>query len=212
MRTDIYVRYTDLTEVPEPAINGLLDRLPPAQKTQLLRYHQPIDRLRGAAGKLMLQAILQEQGYDAGVLDRLRADAYHRPFLDDSIDFNITHSGNIVALALSRNGRIGIDVEEIHDLDLHDYESFFNDKELHSMRSHEFPMQRFFELWTKKEAVMKANGKGMHLPVHDIKLEGERAICEGVEWQLQSLSIRPGYACHLAAAWAATPDVREYFL
>jgi 4'-phosphopantetheinyl transferase len=192
------LNFIDLSTVPHGAIAPLLEKLPPVEKNRLLQYHQPEDRLRGVAGRLLLQNLLQQEGFGEDVLHRLKSDAYLRPYINDSVDFNVSHSGHLVVAALSRHGRIGIDVEEMNELEVSDFDNFFTATELHYIRSGAAPMSRFYELWTKKEAVMKANGKGMHLPVREIILHGNTARCEQQEWQLVPVDLHPRYACHVA--------------
>lgn len=77
-------------------------------------------------------------------------------------DFNVAHSGRYIALAFSRSGPVGVDIEwrarraRIDAL----AQQYFGTRELSNWR--ELPSglrrYRFFQLWTLKEAIAKARG------------------------------------------------------
>src|SRR5262249_50613121 len=84
------------------------------------------------------------------------------------IDFNLSHSGEIVVLVFSRVGPVGIDVEqERPELASNEViETFFSDAERTALRSHPADEQAaaFFQIWTRKEAAGKALGLGIPDP------------------------------------------------
>lgn len=81
------------------------------------------------------------------------------------LHFNVSHSGNLALIALTRAGDIGIDVEPVRDLP--DWEGIaelvFDAGEVALLRSFDEPMrvQAFFPAWTRKEAIAKARGTGL---------------------------------------------------
>lgn len=81
-----------------------------------------------------------------------------------SHEFNVSHSYRHALLAFSDKGRVGIDVEERivrHDIDGEISKAFsaIERKALHST-SGEDKVQMFFRLWTIKESLIKATGRG----------------------------------------------------
>ncbi len=91
--------------------------------------------------------------------------------------FNLSHSGDLAAAAISESSEVGIDVEEVRESP--DVESiaerFFLPGEVTWMRQPGCGVEsrrRFFALWTAKEAVMKATGLGFHLSLSGIPLVG----------------------------------------
>jgi 4'-phosphopantetheinyl transferase len=84
--------------------------------------------------------------------------------------FNLSHTDHLLALALSR-AVIGVDVEHVQRLgrtvELAD--RFFSPAEiaaLYALPEHR-RRDRFFDLWTLKEAYIKARGKGLAIPLAD---------------------------------------------
>lgn len=90
--------------------------------------------------------------------------AFHQ--IDRAIEFNLSHSGNWVVLAVARE-RVGIDIENIERENnvLAIADRYFFGEELEELYS--FPLleqrKRFFDYWTLKEAYMKARGEGISL-------------------------------------------------
>jgi 4'-phosphopantetheinyl transferase len=111
------------------------------------------------------------------------ANAYGRPALAGSdppaIDFNISHTTGLIAIAITGTPEIGLDVENIDrrpvDGDLP--RRFFSPAEADSLESLAEPARtsRFFDVWTLKEAYIKARGMGLSLPLDQftIHLDGE---------------------------------------
>jgi 4'-phosphopantetheinyl transferase len=131
-----------------------------------------------------------------------------------SLSFNISHSGTVGLFAVSRQRVLGIDIER-HDTEL-DYarlsRRLFSPAEAAALASIDDAKERvkaFFRCWTRKEAYIKAQGKGMVLGLRsfDVTLapgEGARLVttrpdaAEAGRWQLRDLQPAPGYAAALA--------------
>ncbi|MFN8770468.1 MAG: 4'-phosphopantetheinyl transferase family protein [Neisseriaceae bacterium] len=88
-------------------------------------------------------------------------DHYHRPFLSglsDTVDFNISHSGEYVVMIIGKNVKVGIDIElfdtKMDVLNL--APTVFSKSECKLIVDN----SKFFILWTKKEAMLKCIGHG----------------------------------------------------
>lgn len=89
--------------------------------------------------------------------------------LTSPLQFNLSHSRNDVVLAFSTEASLGIDIESfVRDSDLEKLARYsFSEKEqsqIEELVGDDF-RDRFFSLWTLKEAYMKADGRGMSLPL-----------------------------------------------
>ncbi len=115
---------------------------------------------------------------------RLKTGAQGKPALDDayhkSISFSISHSGSAVAILLSSQYAVGVDVEYIRpikDVDsiIHRY---FHPQEISYFEGlpDEEKSKKFYQLWTQKEAVVKALGKGLFFPLDRFSVEGSDAV------------------------------------
>jgi 4'-phosphopantetheinyl transferase len=86
----------------------------------------------------------------------------------DKIFFNVAHSKDTILIALSRQGLVGVDVEYLDRLtDIMEVaRSNFTEDEIASLAAIAEPEARnrtFYRYWTRKEAVAKADGRGLLL-------------------------------------------------
>lgn len=97
--------------------------------------------------------------------------AYGKPFLKEAsdIEFNISHSGDVIVLGFVKKGNIGVDVEytkrniEVKKI----AEQFFSKEEIVSLFSLDasYHKQAFYNCWTRKESFIKALGSGLSFPL-----------------------------------------------
>jgi 4'-phosphopantetheinyl transferase len=130
------------------------------------------------------------------------------------LQFNVAHSGGIALLAVTRAGVVGIDIERIRPNVTDDRiaERFFAPEEVEALRALE-PSDRheaFFRCWTRKEAFVKARGRGLSLALdrfvvslapHEAPalLQTKDEPAEAAEWSLHNLDPCMGYVAALAA-------------
>lgn len=138
-----------------------------------------------------------------------------KPELRDSsrIRFNVSHSGQMALYAFALDRELGIDVEEVRELD--DAECiavrFFSAAEVSDLLSlkREDRGLAFFRCWTRKEAYVKAIGGGLAIPLSGFQvtlLPGVPArfvqitsdLGAASDWTLHHLEPAPGYVGALA--------------
>jgi 4'-phosphopantetheinyl transferase len=182
-------------------LRRLSEALPPAMHEEALRFVQPVDQARYSLGRHLISRLVAGQTRPADGLQGWRADHYGRPSLPGLPPFNLTHSGQLVALCWRERpegAALGLDVERIRPLDLELFGPYMSGEEWDRIAASPEPMELFFHYWTAKEAVMKAEGLGFHLPIEQIALQGHLARVEGRIWHLHPLDLASGYAAHLA--------------
>lgn len=126
------------------------------------------------------------------------------------IEFNVSHSGGLAVLAFSHRYPVGVDVEKLRV----DYEAqsrarrFFTESEYRSLEG--VPdgqrTEAFFDCWTRKEAFMKATGKGFHMGMDSFSvsvdaLQPRVLYVDGgnpEEWKVFTLEVGAHYASSLA--------------
>ncbi len=100
-------------------------------------------------------------------------DDYGKPFLlvagkKNPIYFNLSHTSGLIACAISRDRQVGIDVE--FKTGSHDdiVQQFFHPQEVRAYQalSQIDRIERFYTIWTLKEAYLKAVGRGLHFPLN----------------------------------------------
>ncbi len=160
------------------AIGGEEDRwqklLSGDERTRAARFHFGRDRQRFAAGRAWLRIILASYLAADPTALSFAYSAKEKPSLDpphaqDSLMFNVSHSGGIALMAFARGREIGIDVEQVrNDFDLEAIaRRFFSAHEQSQLFAlvPEARIEAFFRCWTRKEAYIKATGDGLSLPL-----------------------------------------------
>jgi 4'-phosphopantetheinyl transferase len=136
------------------------------------RFHQDADRSRYVMARAHLRDLLGEYLGEDPARIRLNYDPYGKPSLAHpaaSLQFNVSHSDAIALYAFATCRRVGIDVERIRPEAARDgiAEAFFAPTERAQLRALAPTLQvrAFFECWTRKEAFLKALGRGLSLPL-----------------------------------------------
>jgi len=95
----------------------------------------------------------------------------YQPNREKKIEFNLSHSENLMVIAISKNSRVGIDLEHIRNVSEKNViiKKIFSvqDQQIFTSFSEEEKEFAFFSCWTYKEAYLKALGIG--LSVHPNK-------------------------------------------
>lgn len=113
--------------------------------------------------------------------------SYGKPYLPAGsgapgrIEFNVSHSGRFGLIAVARSAEVGVDIEcfkqHVEFMDL--TERFFSPMEYASLKN--LPetqrMHAFYRCWTRKEAYIKALGRGLSQPLDsfDVSLHPEQS-------------------------------------
>ena len=82
--------------------------------------------------------------------------------------FNLSHSADLALIAVARGREVGVDVERVErDIEFEPIvDQYFDPTEAWELRTAppEERVSRFFDLWTRKEASLKAEGVGLVSP------------------------------------------------
>lgn len=208
---------------------ALTDLLPAGERRRADGFAFDEPRARFVAGRTALRTLLA---------DRLGADPARLPLVfgphgkpslagPDPIPFNISHSGELVLIAIGGETSLGIDVEvvEAPRFSMRLAARVLAASELRAVRRIK-PSGRagaFFDRWVAKEACAKALGVGLGLPFSAFSIAGGRPRAEGrgvpswIELELERLtvvSVPVGEGCAAAICSASlaslVPEVRWF--
>ncbi len=134
------------------------------------------------------------------------------------LTFNLSHTSHIALLAVATGCTVGVDVEEVRPIEPGLVERYFSPHEQAALRALTGKgwLEGFFNCWTRKEAILKAEGTGLQirLDAFDVTLNPkEQAAVVGVRtaagftssWHLTELQPAPGFIGALASD---TPPVK----
>lgn len=176
-----------------------------SEVSRLQRFVQTSDRDLSFLGKLLLFHELKILGIGVPDLKSIEYNEFKRPHLkidDRIIDFNISHSGELSIVAIAFNQRIGIDIEEMKPLKPHEFTSIFTSKELDWVGD---DLNRFFTLWTRKESLVKALGKGFYHNVAGSEVLLDQLAINNTIYHFQPLQVQHNYICTAASEEKFSP-------
>ncbi|MCE0762843.1 4'-phosphopantetheinyl transferase superfamily protein [Pseudonocardia kujensis] len=200
-----------------PRLVALLDA---HERTRLGAFRRPADQARYLAAHALTRLLLGarlDTDPAAIALDRTcecgKPHGKPRLATGTAPAFSLTHSGRFVGVALSDDGPVGLDVEELRAL-----------SDLDRLAEHTLsPAERtrppadtraFLTIWTRKEALLKATGKGLASPMDAITLSptgGVEAWTDGpgAAWVVD-LEAGPDHPAALAGLGGVAPEVRVH--
>ncbi|MET7018859.1 4'-phosphopantetheinyl transferase family protein [Bacillus mycoides] len=139
------------------------------RRKKIKKYHFEEDKKRSIMAELLLRHSLKK---DFGITReqvQFTKNSFGKPMLKnfEQIYFNLAHSGDWVVCGVS-DVPIGIDVEIIKSIDLDIAKSFFTLDEYKDIvnQPKEKQIKYFYKLWTLKESYVKAEGKGLSIPLN----------------------------------------------
>lgn len=199
------------------ALRPLLD---PEELRAAERFVRADDRRRFVVGRGLLRWFLGAYLRREPASVPIQVNPYGKPETQPSgaaekIEFNVSHSGEIVLLAFARGRRVGVDVELVRPELVSDsiMATAFSAAERQAVQASPAGARAraFFACWTRKEAYIKALGYGLSLPLgsFDVSVDpdGEAQLLavrppHRQSWRLcslRSLEVGAGYQAALAA-------------
>lgn len=210
--TPVYVSHTRALD--EAQIAALDPLLSASERDRRDRLWRADDRRDYAAAHALLRIALAAHTGQAPEHLAFRSDGHGKPSLVPGTGdaptpaFSLSHSRGLVACAIADRGRVGIDVEPIDPgVDaLHIAASYFSADEAASLQrcSPEERPSRFCELWTLKEAFLKAIGTGLAWPPDCVSFrvgDGPIAVVPtqpGEQWAFELVDVDSGYKLAVA--------------
>lgn len=183
------------------------------------RFHFEADRRRYLASHVALRQVLSTYTQTPGCFLHFGAGEHGKPYLAEFQDlrFSLSYRGGYALVACSRSGEVGVDVE-FHDPKLADISAvtgIFSPAELAFLRACPDALRRktFFQLWTRKEAFVKATGEGLSRPLHGINVLGSWAASDSAmpSWTIVNLSAGENYSAALCHSGGIAPvTLREW--
>lgn len=179
---EVHVWLTGAESALEPAwLAGALDLLTADERVRHDRFVFDRSKRQFLVARALVRRVLA--GYTGIAAEALRftANAYGRPALmpaHGELCFNLSHAEGLAALAVAWGGEVGVDVEDCARRSRPESiaEHFFAAAEVEGLMAlpEEARPGRFFDLWTLKEAYIKARGMGLSIPLGDFAYDLSR--------------------------------------
>ena len=166
---------------------------------KILKYRRWQDAQASLLGRLLLCQGLKSMKKKL-CIEKLRYTAYNKPyFQNETVKFNISHSGNIVVCAITEVDEIGIDIELFHEIEVDDFKTQMTDMEWQRIICSNNIQDAFFEYWTQKEAIIKAHGMGLSIPLKSFEIIDCETMIDNENFFLNEIVLDDNYKCHLAS-------------
>lgn len=164
-----------------------------SEKERANRFYRAQDRALFAMTRAALRALLSAATGAMPQKIDFAEGGYGKPCLAHGRGphFNVSHSGSFALIGLSASRPVGVDIEAIRaaggELDL--ARTFFSEAEYRALERMEESarLSAFYKVWTCKEAVLKACGRGITEHLKDFSVELTPGGC----------AIRPEPLCSL---------------
>lgn len=205
------------TRVSPSRLAALSRLLSPDEADRSARFFFEPDRRRYVVARGLLRELLGHYLRFSPAALCFRYGPYGKPELAvpavlPAVHFNVSHSGELILLAVASGRRIGIDVEYVRNLpDASDLAMrFFSPRERAAFARLPPDLQQaaFFACWTRKESFIKAIGEGLSHPLDafDVPVEPETPPRlfqtrsdpgAAARWRMCEVDPGPGYAATL---------------
>jgi len=198
--------------VDEAAVAAAVNLLNEEERARMERMRLGIARHEYVVGRGMLR-VLAGAATACGPREvTIGAGEFGKPRVE-GVEFSVAHSHGRVVLAACREAAVGVDVEwverEIEALEI--ARSTFAPGEVKRIEQAAEGAERaraFFAVWTRKEALVKAHGQGLTIPLDSFETpesDAEQAVelvvkGETRQFYVRGIDVGEGFAGSLAAA------------
>lgn len=222
---EIHVFYTRADRISDPCLlKQYRACLCPAEIRKADRYLKQSDRHLSLVSRALVRYLIAEVTRQNPQSLSFSTNEHGKPFLVElpDIHFNLSHSHGAAVCALCRNAAVGVDVEDMgRHTDLSIAKRFFSssEAELVSKASGAEKRKLFFDIWTLKEAYIKAVGKGLSIPLNSFSFNANETEIQitfsdtgqvDPMWQFFQWRPEPGKIV-AAAVRSASPIVFKHF-
>lgn len=120
-------------------------------------------------------------------------------FSNETLNFNISHAGKIVICVLIDGHTVGVDIEEKKHQIFNSFKSRMTKNEWEQIIQSDDQSDTFLTYWVRKEAVVKAHGQGLSIPLHSFEIINNKTVINKDTYYLKQIKIDPKYTCFIAS-------------
>ena len=160
-----------ICNVRELELKKAMPKVSSRRRDKISRYHFIKDKKLSCGAELLLNRLLFEEDITC---PEFLEDYYHKPYIKNyDIEFNLSHSEEMVACAIS-DKTVGIDIEYVDkDIDLNIAKHYFYDREYENILHSDSNADEFFKYWVLKESFMKYTSLGFNLELNEFNINIE---------------------------------------
>ncbi len=188
-KNEVHLYYTQADSISSDKLLGRYRAvLSPEEILKVDRYRIQKDRYLSLVARALVRYLVSEYTGAPAEAFAFLMNGHGKPYLAPKeekkdcpkISFNISHSRGGIVCGICQNLEIGVDLEDIRrNVDLGIARRFFADTEVEFLNQipNSEKKKMFFDIWTLKEAYIKAEGKGLAIPLDSFSFNaGESEI------------------------------------
>ncbi|KAB1158709.1 4'-phosphopantetheinyl transferase superfamily protein [Tenacibaculum aiptasiae] len=190
--------YTKCKQLSSHSYERAVSSLPLEMQNKVRKYMRWQDAHAYLYGKLLLKKAVSDLGHDYN-LELIQKSKYGKPYFENSnFGFNISHSGEYIVCIISteEKNNLGIDIEEVNPIEFDSFKNVFSEKEKREISNY----KSFYTFWTRKEAVVKADGRGLLMPLNTINTTISPLLLDNKAYYLYEVEIDQNYVVHVATS------------
>lgn len=204
------VYYTTCKQLSNYSFEKAVSLLPLEMQKRVKKYVRWQDAHAYLYGKLLLKEAISQLGYNHS-LEFMQKTKYGKPYFKDSdFGFNISHSGEYIVCVISTDEKeyLGIDVEEIKPIVFEDFKNIFSEREEGEISNY----NNFYTFWTRKEAIVKADGRGLLIPLDTINTTSLTIQLDNKRYYLYEIDIDKDYIIHIATSKSLEREINNFYI
>ena len=142
-------------------LTDLIALLPSTLQKRAKRYMNKRSSINYCFGRLLLMKAISDLGFDNNKINDVYYSDNDKPLIQE-FSFSISHSEHYVTISYSIDCQLGLDIENIQNVELKNFRSFFREDEWETINAAEDPIQKFYWYWIRKESILKAEDGKMN--------------------------------------------------
>lgn len=191
---DYKLSFLNIDSLNQASLDRWFDSMSDERKIETLTLLPENKKLQKIAADMLCRQMIAEADGIEPTDVIIKKSKNGKPYAENSsYKFSISHCGNLVVCTVSKK-EIGVDVEKIRNIRLKAAEKFACESEINYIGQN---TERFFEIWTLKEAYFKCKGTGLGADIKSVifNITDGSIICSESGYKLFFENIGDGYIC-----------------
>ncbi|MBC6367514.1 4'-phosphopantetheinyl transferase superfamily protein [Algoriphagus sp. AK58] len=203
----LYLSYTRILEpFSSQVFEDYLVQLPATMQSKVVQYRRWQDSHTALMGKIILKEMACTYYKIPDILHQISYSPTKKPEVSGSLSFNISHSENLVVCIIGEGQGLGVDVEKVTKVNFTDFQDYMSATEWNQIQLAKDPNHAFLNYWTQIEAAVKADGRGLNIPLKEVNIQNSMVTIGSSSWFTLEVNLIEGYTCHIATSDRLTSD------